>query len=95
VSAAAEALHHDAQAKRFVLRAASGEAVLVYAELDPKTLDFRHTFTPPALRGHGIASRLTEFALRHARENGLKIVPTCPFVADYIARHPEHQSLLR
>jgi uncharacterized protein len=42
---------------------------------------------PHELRGRGIASRLTEFALQHALEQGLEVVPSCPFVASYIARN--------
>jgi predicted GNAT family acetyltransferase len=45
-------------------------------------------------RGGGIASHLTTHALDYARERGLKIVPSCPFVAAYIARHPEYRDLL-
>jgi len=29
------------------------------------------------------------------RAQGLKVVPLCPFVAGYIAKHPEYADLLR
>jgi predicted GNAT family acetyltransferase len=88
-------IRHEPQAQRFVIDADGGTALLQYRELDTRgTLDFNHTYTPPALRGSGIASRLTEHALRHAREHGYKVVPSCPFVAAYIARHPEYRDLL-
>jgi predicted GNAT family acetyltransferase len=87
-------VHHEPTAHRFVARTGGAEAVLEYATLDAKTLDYHHTFVPPASRGGGIASQLTEYALRYARDNGLKVRPTCPFVASYVQRHPEFQPLV-
>jgi predicted GNAT family acetyltransferase len=84
-------IHHEPAAHRFVARAAGVEAVLEYDMVDAKTLDYHHTFVPPEMRGGGIASQLTEYALRYARDNGLKVRPTCPFVARYLQRHPEFQ----
>jgi hypothetical protein len=87
-------IHHEPTTQRFVARTAGGEAVLEYDAVDAKTVDYHHTFVPPALRGGGIASQLAEFALRYARDNGLKVRPTCPFVARYLQRHPEFQPLV-
>ena len=55
-------------------------------------LDVRHTYTPPALRGGSIAARLTEAAFEYAREQGLKILPTCSYTRVYVERHPELRS---
>ncbi len=51
---------------------------------------FPHTETPRALEGRGVGSHLVREALRWAREQGQPVIPVCPFVAGYIARHPEH-----
>ena len=32
--------------------------------------------------------------LGDVRARGLKIEPVCPFVADYLERHPEHADLV-
>lgn len=88
-------IRHEPHARRFVIDADGGTALIQYRTLDAnRTLDFNHTYTPPALRGSGIASRLTEHALRYAREHGYKVVPSCPFVAAFIERHPEYRDLL-
>jgi predicted GNAT family acetyltransferase len=84
---------HEPDAGRFVARVAGIEAVLKYRSLDATTLDYYHTFVPPAVRGRGIASELTDHALRYALEHGRKVVPTCPFVARYIDKHPEFLAL--
>ena len=55
---------------------------------------FIHTEVPKALEGHGVASKLIAGALEDVRHRNLKIVPQCQFVASYVQRHPEAQSLL-
>jgi len=88
-------VRHDAAAQRFLVEVEGASAVLEYREIDATTLDYYRTFTPTALRGTGIASQITAHALRYAQERGLHVVPTCPFVATYIQRHPEFAALLR
>lgn len=58
------------------------------------TIYYLHTQVPTELEGQGIASRMARFALELAREQGLKVVPRCPFVSAYIRRHPEYQDLV-
>jgi predicted GNAT family acetyltransferase len=82
------------QPGRFVLRVDGAEAELVY-ERRGDVLDITHTYTPPALRGREIAARLTEAAFAFARENGLRVVPTCSYAAEWAARHPDAQDLVR
>jgi hypothetical protein len=53
-----------------------------------------HVETPAALRGHGVAGRLMEGIVVHAREQGAKIVPICPYAAAWLERHPEHRDLI-
>jgi len=78
---------------RFELDADGHTAVVNYRR-SPGVIAFTHTEVPPELRGGGIASRLIRGALEAARAEGLKVVPTCPFVAGYIGKHPEFADLL-
>ena len=87
-------IRHEPDTQRFVIDRDGLTALIQYRALDDGTLDLYRTYTPPALRGGGLASRLTEHALRYARDHGHKIVPSCPFVATFIARHPEHRDLV-
>lgn len=59
------------------------------------TITFLHTEVPEELEGKGIAKALAKAALDHARDNDLKVVPLCPFIAAYIKRHPEYQPLVK
>ncbi len=52
-----------------------------------------HTFTPPALRGRGIAKELVEALIADAREEGFRIVPACSYVAQAFRDHPEWSDL--
>jgi predicted GNAT family acetyltransferase len=71
-----------------------GRLALAYYELSPGVITFRHTEVPPEMAGHGIGSQLVRGALAAARAQGLKVVPKCPFVAAYMAKHAEFNDLL-
>ena len=71
-----------------------GKTAAAYYQLSPGVITFRHTEVPPELSGHGIGSQLVRGALEAARARGLKVVPTCPFVAAYMAKHAEFNDLL-
>ena len=49
---------------------------------------------PPALEGRGIGGSLVRSGLEYARTEGLTVRPLCPFVAAYIAKHPEYRALV-
>ena len=61
---------------------------------DGDRIVFTHTLVPASLEGRGIASVLARTALDDARSRHLRVVPLCPFVRDYIERHPEYQELV-
>ncbi|OLV18546.1 GNAT family N-acetyltransferase [Deinococcus marmoris] len=54
-----------------------------------------HTELKDQYEGQGLGSRLVQFALDDLRKRGLNVVPTCPFVAGYISKHPEYQDLMQ
>lgn len=74
---------------RYVLRANGAEAELTYSIASPSLVIADHTGVPDALRGTGAASRLVERLVADARAEGVRIVPLCPFVNAWRARHPE------
>ena len=59
------------------------------------TIFFTHTEVPRELEGRGIGSALARAVLERARAEHWKVVARCPFIAKYVERHPEYQSLLR
>ena len=85
---------HDSPSEHRFELVQDGETAFAAYRIDGDTITFTHTIVPPALEGHGVASRLIGYALGEARARGLKVVPQCSFVAAYIQRHPDTQDLL-
>lgn len=78
---------------RYELRE-SGDLIglIDYREKDGVTTMY-HTEVNPEHGGKGHGSRLVKFALDDAREQGLRVQPTCPFIAKYIDENPGYQDL--
>jgi predicted GNAT family acetyltransferase len=68
-------------------------AVLLF-RLRGENLSLIHTEVPPALQHQGLADALARAALEYARRQSLKVRVICPFVAAYMAKHPEFQDLV-
>ena len=60
----------------------------------PGLIAFIHTLTDPRFEGQGLGSELVRTALSQARSDGLSVLPFCPFVRAYIARHTEYLDLV-
>lgn len=59
-----------------------------------KVITMTHAEVPPVLNGRGIGSALAKGALDLVRSRQETVVPSCPFIASYIKRHTEYQSIL-
>jgi predicted GNAT family acetyltransferase len=79
----------DGSRGRYVLSRDGHEAELTFSIMSPKNIIADHTGVPDALRGTGAGRALVEHLVNDARENGIRIVPLCPFVNSERARHPE------
>jgi len=87
-------IQHDAKRHRFLVEVTGGTAELIYRPIDAHTVDLVHTEVPDAAAGQGIAGKLAGAAFAWARQNGMTLVVTCPFVTKWLERHPEEQDLL-
>lgn len=72
--------------------AAAGFAAYRYESED--RVVFFHTQVDDAFEGQGVASALLRYALDDVRARGVRLVPQCPFVADYIQRHQDYADLV-
>ena len=84
---------HNPAAGLFEIRTESGTAFLRYVH-EGADLDLLHTDVPDPLEHHGYGSALAEAALGFAKTEGLKVIPSCPFVASYVTKHPEYADLI-
>lgn len=81
-------IEHQGAQSRFVAATPAGLAVLDY-EIVGQRLIALHTGVPEALRGQGMAARLTEALVAYCRAQGLKLVPRCSYTAAWVQRHPQ------
>lgn len=58
------------------------------------TLVIPHSEIDAAHRGQGLGDVLVRGTLDDARARGLRVVPQCWFVADFIGRHAEYGDLV-
>ncbi len=87
-------VHHDFDGHRFTHSMPSGTAFLAYSPAGPGLVELYSTFVPSADRGKGIAAGLVEAAVAYARQERLRIIPSCWYVAEWMQQHPEHADLL-
>ena len=85
---------HESASRRFVVRLSGGRGELLYTPVSPTLLDLHHAEVSPSLRGQGLAVGLVAAACDYARVNGLKLIPSCPYVAWWFQQHPEQRDLL-
>ena len=84
---------HNALRTRFEIDTEAGLAQAQYTR-SGDVVTFTHTEVPDAVNGQGIGTALVEAALAWARAEGVSVVPSCPFVAAYMAGHPETHDLV-
>lgn len=85
---------HNPDKKRYEIH--SGENLAGFAEymLSNGLITFTHTEIDQAFEGQGLGSTLVRGGLDDVREVGeRKVLPLCPFVKSWMAKHPEYQDL--
>jgi len=78
---------------RFELERDGHVAYLEYT-VAGKVLELMHSEVPKELRGSGVAAMLAKTALDWAEEHHMKVDVVCPFVAEFLQKHPEYSHLL-
>ncbi len=71
-----------------------GETAFAEYRLVDHGIILPHTVVPESFEGRGVGSALAKAALGYAREQGLKVIPLCPFIAAYITKHPEWHDIV-
>src|ERR1700726_3787739 len=81
-------LVHNEAAQRFETHIGGQTAFLTYRRF-PDRFVLVHTEVPPALEDQGIAGKLVAAALDFTRAAHLRGIPLCPYVSDFISKHPD------
>jgi uncharacterized protein len=74
--------------QRFETRIEDETAFLEY-RLNGDSITLLHTEVPEQLSGRGLGGALVHAALKFAREQKLRVAVRCPFVSQYLRRHPQ------
>ncbi len=83
---------HDADRHRFETTVDGYTGYVEYVA-GRGTLDIIHTIVPMKIEGRGVAAALVKAAYEYARENGLKVIPSCSYAAMWVRRHPEYDEM--
>ena len=83
----------NSAAHQFEVTGSDGRATLTYRE-NSDHITLVHTEVAEELEGKGYGSLLARSALDYARANNLRVIPSCPFVSQFIRRHPEYADLV-
>lgn len=86
---------HDTDNKRFLIQDNGNNAALMtYVISNPELYIIDHTFVENAYRGQGLGDKLIQAMVDYARENGIKILPLCPFAKGRFERISEYADVL-
>lgn len=69
-------------------------AEMTYVWAGPTKIIIDHTEVSDALQGTGAGKKMVEKAVAFARENGLKILPLCPFAKSVFDKVTEFSDVL-
>jgi predicted GNAT family acetyltransferase len=83
----------NAAQSRYEMQLPGGMAFIDYT-VSGNVRTLTHAEVPLALRGAGIAGRLTGAALDLARTQGVRVIARCPYVVNFMNAHPQYQDLL-
>lgn len=85
---------HDKEQQIFYIIYEDKESYVRYTRSGKETLNILRTYVPPEQRNNGMAAQLAKAALDYAKENNLKVIPTCSYIDYYIDRNKEYEELL-
>ncbi len=80
---------HERDGRFFAQLDADNQAEMTYQKVNSKLRICDHTGVPTAFEGQGIAFQLLQALIKDARQQGIKYVPLCPYVAYQYRKHPE------
>ncbi|HEX8007614.1 MAG TPA: GNAT family N-acetyltransferase [Trebonia sp.] len=79
---------------RFEIRVGGELAGFIEYILDESQIALVHTEVNQRFQGGGLAGQLTRTSLDSARDRGLAVLPTCPYIRSWIRKHAEYKDLV-
>jgi predicted GNAT family acetyltransferase len=85
----------DTKGEFFIEKEGSVVAKMTYSKLGSTQIIIDHTEVSDEMRGQDLGNALVEAGVEYAREQGLKVIPLCPFAKATIEKDPDLQDVLR
>lgn len=85
---------HEPAHHKFSVQVPGGEGVILYRRGPDNSYDLYATEVPVEARGKNVADQLMRKALQTAKDEKVKIIPTCPYVERWFDRHPDEKGIL-
>jgi predicted GNAT family acetyltransferase len=73
----------------FVVKESNVQLGEMVVSISEGNLTVYHTEVSDEAEGKGLAKKMLDSMVDYARENGLKVIPLCPFVKVQFQRHPQ------
>lgn len=87
-------IKHDAKVGKFYTIVGGKESILKYEKVNEYLYSLTTLFVPKNLRGQGIAGRLMDTVLNHAKKNMIKVKISCSYMHDFMDKHAEYKELI-
>ena len=69
-------------------------ATLEYRSNKEGKIFLTHTEVSPPVQGQGVGEALVKHVFEYIEENGMRMIPSCPFVKAYLRKHQEYKGLV-
>ena len=69
-------------------------AEVVFYPISDTVINLEHTFVSPDNREKGVARKMVDTVVHFAREQGMTILPTCPYAKKVLTTHSQYQDIL-
>ncbi|SCL33954.1 hypothetical protein GA0070624_4865 [Micromonospora rhizosphaerae] len=81
--------------ERFEARDEAGViAGVVTYQLTGNIIVYTHTEVDAEFEGKGVGSALARAVMDDARAKGRTVVPICPFLSEWLGKHPEYEKIV-
>ncbi|MBQ0906549.1 GNAT family N-acetyltransferase [Micromonospora sp. U21] len=81
--------------ERFEARDEAGVvAGVVTYQLTGSIIVYTHTEVDPEFEGKGVGSTLARAVMDDARARGRTVVPLCPFLSEWLVKHPQYEDIV-
>lgn len=85
---------HDTEGEQFDAIVGKYRAYIRYRANREGKIFLTHTEADPELQGKGVAEKLVQYVFNYIEEQGMRMIPVCPYIKTYLKRHPEYMRIV-